>query len=214
MKKTILFTGLILWLFLFSFVSEASNTTRNSRENTVNAFVLTPATRMVETKSSKDNKESKETKETSETVFTTKELLTYLTQWENNSKAEEQKSVDQIGTLTLTEGMGKKQTKLFAGTRKLLGKAEKEDEIAIAVFQVTEQKNGERETSVSKEQSYTVGASRLWNAEISFDQIGVNYLLIQVKSPEGKTEYQIYKVIVEDTKTKDKLESMTLQFLR
>lgn len=213
MKKTILFTGLILWLFLFSFVSEASNTTRNSRENTVNAFVLTPATRMVETKSSKDNKESKETKESAET-FTTKELLTYLAQWEKLSKAEEQKSVDQIGSLSLTEGIGKRQIKLFAGSRKLLGKAEKEDEIIVAVFQVTEQKNGEKETLVSQEQSYTIGASRLWNAEISFDQIGVNYLLIQVKSPEGKIDYQIYKVIVEDTKTKDKLESMTLQFLR
>lgn len=213
MKKTILFTGLILWLFLFSFVSEASNTTRNSRENTVNAFVITPATRMVETKSSKDNKESKETKESAET-FTTKELLTYLAQWEKLSKAEEQKSVDQIGSLSLTEGIGKRQIKLFAGSRKLLGKAEKEDEIIIAVFQVTEQKNGEKETLVSQEQSYTIGASRLWNAEISFDQVGVNYLLIQVKSPEGKIDYQIYKVIVEDTKTKDKLESMTLQFLR
>lgn len=213
MKKTILFTGLVLWLFLFSFVSEASNTTRNSRENTVNAFVITPATRIVETKSSKDNKESKETKESAET-FTTKELLTYLAQWEKLSKAEEQKSVDQIGSLSLTEGIGKRQIKLFAGSRKLLGKAEKEDEIIVAVFQVTEQKNGEKETLVSQEQSYTIGASRLWNAEISFDQIGVNYLLIQVKSPEGKIDYQIYKVIVEDTKTKDKLESMTLQFLR
>ena len=59
---------------------------------------------------------------------------------------------------------------------------------------------------------YTIGASKLFSAEIELNRAGVNYLLIQVGSEGQKLSYQLYQIIVEDTKTKDKLESMTLQF--
>lgn len=217
MKKSLYFITTALMVFLFSFAVQASNLSRGSGRETDNTLVpmiqLSPASRVSESKSLKDSKaDHKVAKEVSENLFSSKTLLEFVAESDFAANLEDNSAADQIGSLLLTEGIGKKRTKLFAGTRKLIGKANKEDEIQVVLFRIEETKAGKEATTL-QEETYTIGASRLFHSELQFGHVGVNYLLIHVAS-ENKAEYKLYQVIVEDTKTKDKLERMTLQFLR
>lgn len=211
MKKNYFIIISFLWLFLFSFAMDAStlNSTKN-RDNEPKMMMLKPA----EVKSVffvKDSKDTKEKESQTESSVSEKELLSYVADLQAELKQEENKNIEKIGELALTEGFTKMRTKLFTGKRKLLGKGEKDMLVTLILFQV---KESSEEVTVLQELSREIGASKLFSAEIDLSQVGVNYLLIQVEKEDGQTESQLIQIIVEDIKTKDKLEKMTLKFLK
>lgn len=211
MKKNYFIIISFLWLFLFSFAMDAStlNSTKN-RDNELKMMMLKPA----EVKSGffvKDSKDTKEKESQTEKSVSEKELLSYVADLQAELKQEENKNIEKIGELALNEGFTKMRTKLFTGKRKLLGKGEKDMLVTLLLFQV---KESSEEVTVLQELSREIGASKLFSAEIDLSQVGVNYLLIQVEKEDGQTESQLIQIIVEDIKTKDKLEKMTLKFLK
>lgn len=211
MKKNYFIIISFLWLFLFSFAMDAStlNSTKN-RDNEPKMMMLKPA----EVKSGffvKDSKDTKEKESQTQKSVSEKELLSYVADLQAELKQEENKNIEKIGELALNEGFTKMRTKLFTGKRKLLGKGEKDMLVTLLLFQV---KESSEEVTVLQELSREIGASKLFSAEIDLSQVGVNYLLIQVEKEDGQTESQLIQIIVEDIKTKDKLEKMTLKFLK
>lgn len=207
MKKNYIIGFTLVWLFLFSLAAQAS--TVNGNRSETKAMRLTEA-KTIEAKTIKEAEPAK----AEENLVSDKELLGYVKELEEILKTEENTAVDQIGSLTLTEGPGKKRTKLFTGSKKLLGKGMKENTVNVVLFYVADVANGGKDAVILQENAYEIGASRIFSAEISLNRIGLNYLLIQVGSGEQGAAYQLYQIVVEDTKTKDKLESMTLQFTK
>ena len=206
MKKSMisLFFICFAWVFFFSFAAEASTVTNDKIRETAN-------NRIMMNKAPEEKGQDKAEK--LETAGVSAEILSqYVGELEESLKNEENSIVDQIGSLTLTEGIGKRRTKLFSGGRKLLGDGSKEDQVDLILFYLAETEDGKTEPELLQMDQYTIGASKLFSAEIELNRAGVNYLLIQVGSEGQKLSYQLYQIIVEDTKTKDKLESMTLQF--
>lgn len=82
----------------------------------------------------------------------------------------------------------------------------------MVLFYLPAKEDDKTEPMILQIDQYTIGASKLFSAEIELNRVGVNYLLIQVGGENQKLSYQLYQIIVEDIKTKDKLESMTLKF--
>ena len=207
MRKNIIglfFVGL-LWTFLFSFAAEASTFPSGGiRETADNKAMTNKATeeKVIPNQAVKP-----------ETVgLTAESLLQSVKELEESLKNEENGVVEQIGSLTLTDGIGKKRTKLFTGSRKLLGNGGKEDQVDLVLFYLAEKEDGKTEPVILQLDQYTIGASKLFSAEVEINRSGVNYLLIRVGGENQKTASQIYQIVAEDIKTKDKLESMTLKF--
>ena len=207
MRKNIIglfFVGL-LWTFLFSFAAEASTFPSGGiRETADNKAMTNKATeeKVIPNQAVKP-----------ETVgLTAESLLQSVKELEEGLKNEENGVVEQIGSLTLTDGIGKKRTKLFTGSRKLLGNGGKEDQVDLVLFYLAEKEDGKTEPVILQLDQYTIGASKLFSAEVEINRPGVNYLLIRVGGENQKTASQIYQIVAEDIKTKDKLESMTLKF--
>ena len=207
MRKNIIglfFVGL-LWTFLFSFAAEASTFPSGGiRETADNKAMTNKATeeKVIPNQAVKP-----------ETVgLTAESLLQSVKELEEGLKNEENGVVEQIGSLTLTDGIGKKRTKLFTGSRKLLGNGGKEDQVDLVLFYLEEKEDGKTEPVILQLDQYTIGASKLFSAEVEINRSGVNYLLIRVGGENQKTASQIYQIVAEDIKTKDKLESMTLKF--
>lgn len=207
MRKNIIglfFVGL-LWTFLFSFAAEASTFPSGGiRETADNKAMTNKATeeKVIPNQAVKP-----------ETVgLTAESLLQSVKELEEGLKNEENGVVEQIGSLTLTDGIGKKRTKLFTGSRKLLGNGGKEDQVDLVLFYLEEKEDGKTVPVILQLDQYTIGASKLFSAEVEINRSGVNYLLIRVGGENQKTASQIYQIIAEDIKTKDKLESMTLKF--
>lgn len=221
MKKSYIIGFAFVWLFIFSFAAQAS-TVPSGKRQTISAPRLTEATKGAEENrkeaskaeigKAESNKEEADKPE-AETLVPIKELLKYVDELEENLVTVENTTVEKIGSLTWTEGISKKRVKLFAGVKKLLAKGEKNNQINLVLFRVSDDyQSADKEVVILQENSYEIGASRLFSAEVALDRIGLNYLLIQVESDDQITGYQLYQIIVEDIKTKDKLESMTLQF--
>ena len=207
MRKNIIglfFVGL-LWTFLFSFAAEASTFPSGGiRETADNKAMTNKATeeKVIPNQAVKP-----------ETVgLTAESLLQSVKELEEGLKNEENGVVEQIGSLTLTDGIGKKRTKLFTGSRKLLGNGGKEDQVDLVLFYLEEKEDGKTVPVILQLDQYTIGASKLFSAEVEINRSGVNYLLIRVGGENQKTASQIYQIVAEDIKTKDKLESMTLKF--
>ena len=207
MRKNIIglfFVGL-LWTFLFSFAAEASTFPSGGIRETADNKVMT-------------NKATEEKVIPNQAVkpetggLTAESLLQSVKELEEGLKNEENGVVEQIGSLTLTDGIGKKRTKLFTGSRKLLGNGGKEDQVDLVLFYLAEKEDGKTEPVILQLDQYTIGASKLFSAEVEINRSGVNYLLIRVGGENQKTASQIYQIVAEDIKTKDKLESMTLKF--
>ena len=210
MKKSVIIGFAFVWLFIFSFAAQAS-TANSGRKESV------PVTRLTEAKPAKTTDGSKDTSKDGKaegTLVSSKELLEYVKELEETLKSEDNAAVDQIGTLSLTEGIGKKRVKLFTGSKKLLGKGVKDNQVNLVLFHLADGQNGEKTTVILMEDTYEIGASSLFSAEIVLSRVGVNYLLVQVQGGTQEPAYQLYQIVVEDIKTKDKLESMTLQFTK
>ena len=207
MRKNIIglfFVGL-LWTFLFSFAAEASTFPSGGIRETADNKVMT--NKATEEKVIPNQAVKPET-----VGLTAESLLQSVKELEEGLKNEENGVVEQIGSLTLTDGIGKKRTKLFTGSRKLLGNGGKEDQVDLVLFYLAEKEDGKTEPVILQLDQYTIGASKLFSAEVEINRSGVNYLLIRVGGENQKTASQIYQIVAEDIKTKDKLESMTLKF--
>ena len=207
MRKNIIglfFVGL-LWTFLFSFAAEASTFPSGGIRETADNKVMT--NKATEEKVIPNQAVKPET-----VGLTAESLLQSVKELEESLKNEENGVVEQIGSLTLTDGIGKKRTKLFTGSRKLLGNGGKEDQVDLVLFYLAEKEDGKTEPVILQLDQYTIGASKLFSAEVEINRSGVNYLLIRVGGENQKTASQIYQIVAEDIKTKDKLESMTLKF--
>ena len=207
MRKNIIglfFVGL-LWTFLFSFAAEASTFPSGGIRETADNKVMT--NKATEEKVIPNQAVKPET-----VGLTAESLLQSVKELEEGLKNEENGVVEQIGSLTLTDGIGKKRTKLFTGSRKLLGNGGKEDQVDLLLFYLAEKEDGKTEPVILQLDQYTIGASKLFSAEVEINRSGVNYLLIRVSGENQKTASQIYQIVAEDIKTKDKLESMTLKF--
>lgn len=200
-----LFFICLIWTFLFSFAAEASTFANGGVRETAGNKVMT--NKATEEKAALGQAEKLEA-----AGITTESLLQYVQELEEGLKTEENGVAEQIGSLTLTEGIGKKRTKLFSGSRKLLGSGGKEDRVDLVLFYLPAKEDDKTEPMILQIDQYTIGASKLFSAEIELNRVGVNYLLIQVGGENQKLSYQLYQIIVEDIKTKDKLESMTLKF--
>ena len=207
MKKNIfgLFFACLVWALAFSFAAEASAPV-NGRTREITS-TKTVTNKIPEEKTDQDMAEKLEA-----AGLTAESLTQYVKELEESLKAEENGVVEQVGSLILTEGIGKKRTKLFTGSRKLLGNGGKEDQVDLILFYMLDQEDGNAEPVILQADQYMIGASRLFSAEIALDRPGVNYLLVQVGGEGQGLAYQLYQIIVEDIKTKDKLENMTLQF--
>lgn len=207
MRKNIIglfFVGL-LWTFLFSFAAEASTFPSGGIRETADNKVMT--NKATEEKVIPNQAVKPET-----VGLTAESLLQSVKELEEGLKNEENGVVEQIGSLTLTDGIGKKKTKLFTGSRKLLGNGGKEDQVDLVLFYLAEKEDGKTVPVILQLDQYTIGASKLFSAEVEINRSGVNYLLIRVGGENQKTASQIYQIVAEDIKTKDKLESMTLKF--
>ena len=207
MRKNIIglfFVGL-LWTFLFSFAAEASTFPSGGIRETADNKVMT--NKATEEKVIPNQAVKPET-----VGLTAESLLQSVKELEEGLKNEENGVVEQISSLTLTDGIGKKRTKLFTGSRKLLGNGGKEDQVDLVLFYLEEKEDGKTVPVILQLDQYTIGASKLFSAEVEINRSGVNYLLIRVSGENQKTASQIYQIIAEDIKTKDKLESMTLKF--
>lgn len=207
MRKNIIglfFVGL-LWTFLFSFAAEASTFPSGGIRETADNKVMT--NKATEEKVIPNQAVKPET-----VGLTAESLLQSVKELEESLKNEENGVVEQIGSLTLTDGIGKKRTKLFTGSRKLLGNGGKEDQVDLVLFYLEEKEDGKTVPMILQLDQYTIGASKLFSAEVEINRSGVNYLLIRVSGENQKTASQIYQIVAEDIKTKDKLESMTLKF--
>ncbi len=200
MKKAVIIGWIFAWAIIFSFAAEASQVL-NSKTRETNKVLNYKAA------------EEKAVQEKEEVEAMAETLMQYVNELEESLKQEENSSVEQIGSLTLTEGLGKKKNRLFTGTRKLLGTGSKEDKINIVLFALEKTEDKAAPVILSNTQ-YEIGASKLFSAEIELNRVGVNYLLIRTTGEGEKSEHQLYQIIVEDIKTKDKLESMTLQFMK
>lgn len=194
MKKAYLVGFALFFLFAFSFTAQAS--TLNQKKEVINAIKLTEAKPVVD-----------------DPLFSPDQLLEYYQEFADHSKLEADETLDQVGTLSITDGIGKKKAKFFTGKKKLLGKGAKDTQVNLVLFYLDTDAAGNQNPVVLQEDRYEIGASRLFSGEVTFSRVGVNYLVVEVR--DGKdSDYQVYQLMVEDNKTKDRLESMTLQFIK
>jgi len=123
-----------------------------------------------------------------------------------------------LGPLQLSSGFERDRLTTFAPTKAITGVGEEGVIVGLHVFHIDTVINSidgsAKEFIVStQDRLVTLGKSGLYNETICFDYVGVNYVLLAVENPITlTTTKRIYKVILKELATRNKLENMTINF--
>jgi len=125
------------------------------------------------------------------------------------SEAVMQEDYYSFGSFDLTKGFKKDKTTTFSESKSLLGVGEEDTAIEVVVFYYEEDA-----LIIDKEYFCDLGKSGVYNENLSFSHIGLNYVFVTVTESNGDKYYKLFKVVCEEEKTREQLENVQIDFLK